>query len=183
MKGKKLSILAFFMICMSSLYAESYRFSIVWEKVIASQTTMSIVNYDDDTALTTKQLQQVSSTQNVARIQYKSNEGGTHKLVFKATPLASDSDSTAYKYNLFFNYTESGVTNQTILEVGNVKGTTYPTGIREGTAYTEMNFGQGGDDGLTNPRYIYIQAEATQLNSMKTGVQYSSTITIERVTN
>ena len=42
---KKASILIIAILCMASLYANSYRFSIVWNKTIESTTTMSILEY------------------------------------------------------------------------------------------------------------------------------------------
>ncbi len=177
---KQLFILIVFSSILASLYADSFRFSIVWDKVIESQTAITVVDYSDDTTISTKALNQVSTKQNVARIKYTSNEGGIHTLSYKATPLMSNDDDTAYAFNLFFNYTESGIEDTAVIEVGNDSSKTYPNGVIE--AKTEMNMGQGGQDGIDNPRYIYIQVQVTSLESMQTNVQYTSTITIERQT-
>ena len=162
------------------LFAESYRFSIVWEKLIAPNTSLTVVNLDDtdEVANHEKELDITSAVQDVARIQYISTEGGIHVLSYKATPLMNNDDSKGYSFNLFFKFTENGETNTQEIQVGTNKSLSYPIGASV-YASTSINQGRGGDQ---TPKYILIQAELLEatINSMQTDVTYSSTITIER---
>lgn len=184
---KKASILIIAILCMASLYAAttSHRFSIVWNKTIEATTTMSILEYPASSTAALenniKALEINSDKQGVAKIKYVSNEGGTHTLSFKATPLMNTTDPNGYAFNLFFNYTdpETGVAAQEVhIEVGTNKSLTYPNG-QQIEASMSLNLGTGGS--LT-PRYVFIQAQLLDqsIDAMPTEVTYSSTITIER---
>lgn len=177
--GKKALLLIVFLFSLVSLCADSFRFSIVWDKVVDSETTLSVVNLENDSEVEnhSKDLEIVSTVQDVARIKYASNEGGIHVLSYKATPLMNNSDQDGHSFNLFFRYTEDDSTDVQEIQVGTNKSITYPNGSV--VAATSINMGQGGS--LT-PRYILIQAELPDISvdSMLTNVKYSSTITIER---
>lgn len=181
---KKAMCLIIAILCMASLNADSYRFSIVWNKTIEATTTMSILEYSasSDTELENhiKALEIRSDKQGIAKIKYVSNEGGTHTISFKATPLMNNSDPNGYAFNLFFNYTDpvTQIASQEVhIEVGTNKSLTYPNGTVE--ASMPLDLGTGGS--LT-PRYIFIQAQLLDqsIDAMPTDVTYSSTITIER---
>ena len=173
---KKAIILIIAILCMASLYAASYRFSIVWNKTIESTTTMSILEYpaSSNVALEnkTKALEIVNTKQGIAKVQYISNEGGIHTLSFTATPLKNDSDPNGYAFHLFFNYTDpvtSVAESEVQIEVGSDKSLTYPNGSIE--ASMSLNLGTGGS--LT-PRYIFIEAQLLDqtIDAMQTDVTY-----------
>ena len=73
---KKAIILIIAMLCMASLYAESFRFSIVWENTVASESNLSVVSIDQASIISSKELSQTFDEQPVAKIKYYSNEGG-----------------------------------------------------------------------------------------------------------
>lgn len=181
---KQARITAFILIMLaiavsSCLYADSFRFSLVWNKTIESTATLSVVNLDNDTEVTnhTVALNNVNTTQSVARVRYASNEGGIHVISYRATPLMNNNDPSGYAYNLFFDYTEGNETDSQEIQVGTNKSLTYPNGSV--VAATTINMGQGGS--LT-PRYITIRAQLPDLtiNTMHVDTAYASTITIER---
>lgn len=176
---KKALILIVLLISLASLCADSFRFSIVWDKVIESETTLSVVNLENDSEVEnhSKDLEIVSTVQDVARIKYASNEGGIHILSYKATPLMNNSDQSGHSFNLFFKYTENDSTDVQEIQVGTNKSLTYPSGSVK--AETSINMGQGG---TMTPKYVLIQAELpdVSVDSMLTNVKYTSTITIER---
>ena len=189
-RGKQLVKKAMFLIiailCAASLYANSYRFSIVWNKTIESSTEMHILEYpannNAELQNKTKALEIVSTKQGIAKVQYISNEGGIHKLSFTATPLKNNSDPNGYAFHLFFNYTDpltSVAESEVQIEVGTNKNLEYPNGSIE--ASMSLNLGTGGS--LT-PRYIFIEAQLLDqtIDAMQTDVTYSSTIKIERTT-
>ncbi len=178
--GKRISLLlAFLAIVIVSIYADSFRFSIVWDNVIASETSFCVVKYEDDTQLQTKALYQTTETQNVARIKYTTNDGGNHTLVYKATPLQNDSDPNGYQFSIFFKSSNTNPTPNATINVGNNKQRTYPHGTLENSAKTVLAM---GNSGVVTTQYITIQVQVTDLNLMRQDTQYSSTITIERVT-
>ncbi len=178
MKKAMMTILLFsvFSVC---LFADSFRFSIVWDKVIESETTLSVVNLENDSEVEnhSKDLEIISTVQDVARIKYASNEGGIHVLSYKATPLMNNSDQSGHSFNLFFKYTENDSTDVQEIQVGTNKSLTYPSGSVK--AETSINMGQGG---VMTPKYVLIQVELpdVSVDSMLTNVKYTSTITIER---
>ena len=176
---KKALILIVLLISLASLCADSFRFSIVWDKVIESETTLSVVNLENDSEVEnhSKDLEIVSTVQDVARIKYASNEGGIHVLSYKATPLMNNNDQSGHSFNLFFKYTENDSTDVQEIQVGTNKSLTYPSGSVK--AETSINMGQGG---TMSPRYVLIQAELpdVSVDSMLTNVKYTSTIIIER---
>ena len=177
--GKKALILIALLISLVSLYADSFRFSIVWDKVIEAETTLSVVNLENDSEVEnhSKDLEIVSTVQDVARIKYASNEGGIHVLSYTATPLMNNSDQSGHSFNLFFRYTENDSTDVQEIQVGTNKSLTYPNG--SAVAATSINMGQGG---VLTPRYVLIQVELpdVSVDTMQTNVKYTSTITIER---
>ena len=177
--GKKTVFLIAVLVSIASLYADSFRFSIVWDKVIESETNLCVVNLDDTNEVEnhTKALEIISSVQDIARVQYSSNEGGIHVLSYKATPLMNDADSAGHSFNLFFRYTENGTTDVQEIQVGTNKNLSYPNGSV--VAATSINMGHGG---TLAPRYVLIQVELPEssMDTMQTGITYSSTITIER---
>ena len=75
-KAKKALILIALLVLLAALYAESFRFSIVWDKVIEADTSLAVVDLASDEAVTARALEIVSTVQDVARIRYASNEGG-----------------------------------------------------------------------------------------------------------
>lgn len=176
---KKALILIALLISFVSLYADSYRFSIVWDKVIESETTLSVVNLENDSEVEnhSKDLEIVSTVQDVARIKYASNEGGIHVLSYTATTLMNNSDQNGHSFNLFFKYTENDSTDVQEIQVGTNKSLTYPNGSVK--AETSINMGQGG---VMTPKYVLIQVELPDISvdSMLTNVKYTSTIRIER---
>ena len=161
----------------ASLCAESFRFSIVWQYQVASEVSLSVVEYTEDTALSTKALTQTTALQNVARIKYSTNEGGTHTLSYKATPLISNNDDNGYGYIIYFKYPASEPTSTATINVGTEKTLTYPTGQISESAKTDLAMGESGVD---STQYVAIQVQITDLESMKQNTQYGSTITIER---
>ena len=176
-KAKKALILIALLVSLAALYAESFRFSIVWDKVIEADTSLAVVDLASDEAVTARALEIVSTVQDVARIRYASNEGGIHVLSYTAKTLGHDSDQNGHPFNLFFKYTENGSTNVQEIQVGPTKGSDYPSAPV--VAATSINMGQGGDE---TPRYVLIQVELpdASVDSMLTNVTYTSTITITR---
>jgi len=176
--GKKIGLLmALLSISIFSLFAESFRFSIVWQYQVASKVSLSVVEYDDDTALSTKALTQTTALQNVARIMYSTNEGGTHTLKYSATPLMSNNDDNGYGFIIYFKYPASEPTSTATINVGTDKTLTYPTGQISESAKTDLAMGESGEE---RTQYVAIQVQITDLDSMKQNTQYGSTITIER---
>ncbi len=178
--GKKVCLLvAFLSIFVASLYADSFRFSIVWEYTKESLIELSVVECANDEPLSTKALQQTTATQDVARIKYHTDEAGIHTLAYKATPLQNDDDPNGYRFSIFFKYPASNPSATATINVGNNKAITYPTGSLANTAYTNLSMGES-DEGDT--QYVAIQVQITDLNIMRQDTQYSSTIYIERRT-
>lgn len=67
--GKRIClVMALLSLIVFSIYAESFRFSIIWQYQVASEVSLSVVEYTEDTALSTKALTQTTALQNVARI-------------------------------------------------------------------------------------------------------------------
>ena len=176
--GKRIClVMALLSLIVFSVCAESFRFSIVWQHTIASEVSLSVVEYTEDTALSTKALTQTTALQNVARIKYSTNEGGTHTLSYKATPLISNNDDNGYGFIIYFKYPASEPTSTATINVGTEKTLTYPTGQISESAKTDLAMGESGED---STQYVAIQVQITDLESMKQNTQYGSTITIER---
>ncbi len=183
--GKKIGlVVAFLTLIIASLSADSFRFSFFWSKTIDATSSIEILVYDTDNdtplANKTKNLQKITTIQEVAKIKYISTAGGIHTLSYKATPFTSPNDEgTAYPYNLFFHFVEEGQsTQEAIIEVGDDSSKTYPNGILE--ASTTINLGRGGN---TDPHYVYIRAELTDIENFKSDANYASTVIIERTIN
>ena len=175
--GKRFGLVAALLsLIIFSICAESFRFSIVWQYQVASEVSLSVVEYTEDTALSTKALTQTTALQNVARIKYSTNEGGTHTLKYYATPLMSNDDNNGYGYIIYFKYPASEPTSTATINVG-TENTTYPTGQISESAKTSLAMGESGVD---STQYVAIQVQITDLDSMKQNTQYGSTITIER---
>ncbi len=174
---RKFGFFVLFLFASISLFADSFRFSIVWDNVVTSESNLSVIGYTDDYELSTKALEQTYETQNVARIKYSSNEGGDHTLVYKATPLMSDSDASGYGFIIYFNHPVVNPSSRSWIVVGKNKNVTYPTGTLEGSAMTVLDMGDSGD---MNTQYVGIQVMLTDLDDMRQGINYRSTITIER---
>ena len=184
---KQARITAFILIMLaiavsSCLYADSFRFSIVWDKTVTSITSLSVVVREGsvETDIETKELVIDSAIQDVAEVKYVSTEGGTHVLSYKATTLTNNTESSGHSFNLFFVYTdENSVEDTQVIQVGPDKTRTYPVG--SGEAATQINMGQGGAHNVNNPKYVQIRVQLPEstINSMQVGT-YSSTITIER---
>ena len=178
MKKTIISIMLVLLVSMC-LFADSYRFSIVWDKEITATAHLYVVNLEDDNQVTnlSVDLAVINTTQNVARVKYASNEGGIHVISYKATPLMNINDAAGYAFNLFFDYTENNVTDTQEIQVGTNKSITYPNGSV--VAATSINLGQGGS--LT-PNYVLIRAQLPEvtIDAMPVNQTYSSTITIER---
>lgn len=176
--GKRFGLVAALLfLIVFSICAESFRFSIVWQYQVASEVSLSVVEYTEDTALSTKALAQTTALQNVARIKYSTNEGGTHTLKYYATPLMSNDDNNGYGYVIYFKYPASEPTSTATINVGPDKTLTYPTGQISESAKTDLAMGESGED---STQYVAIQVQITNLDSMKQNTQYGSTITIER---
>ncbi len=177
---KAMLLFLLFSVFATCLFADSFRFSIVWDKVIEAETTLSVVNLENDSEVEnhSKDLEIVSTVQDVARIKYASNEGGIHVLSYTATPLMNDSDQAGHSFNLFFRYTENDTADVQEIQVGTNKNIEYPSGSSV-VAATSINMGQGGS---LAPRYILIQAELpdVSVDTMLTNLKYTSTIRIER---
>ena len=173
---KALTIILLFSVFAVSLFADSFRFSIVWENTVASESLLSVVNTTDDNSISTKPLSLTVDEQPVARIKYTTNEGGTHKLIYKATPLKTDSDDTGYAFILKFYYPDSSAQPATI-NVGKNKNLTYPNGSLENSAYTDLPMGNSGS---MNTEYVSMTVQMYELAIMPIDKQYTSTITIVR---
>lgn len=182
---KKITLMTLFFFSLLSLYANSFRFSFVWEQTVESSSSIEIMTYDTENDIilpnNTKNLDRIASVQDVAKIKYISTAGGIHTFSYKASPLTSPDDVTAYPYNLFFNYAEEGQTTQeAVIEMGADPNPSsyYPNGVIDATI--TMDFGRGG---ISTPHYIFVRAELTDIESMKANANYSSTVIIERTTN
>ncbi len=178
MKKTIISIMLVLLVSMC-LFADSYRFSIVWDKEITATAHLYVVNLEDDNQVTnlSVDLAAINTIQTVARVKYASNEGGIHVISYKATPLMNNNDAAGYAFNLFFDYTENNVTDTQEIQVGTNKAITYPNGSV--VAATSINLGQGG---TLTPKYILIRAQFPDvtIDAMPVNQTYSSTITIER---
>ena len=176
---KKAMFLIIAILCAASLYADSFRFSIVWENTVSSESYLSVVSTDDETStVTSKELSLTIDEQSVAKVKYRSNEGGTHTIYYRATPLEADGDSKGYRFILRF-YDPATETLQARIDVGDRKGLTYPTGSLADTAYSSLDMGQSGS---FENKYVLMTVQLLELDIMPIDRQYTSTITIVRQT-
>ena len=116
---KALYIFILSFVLSSCLFAVSgsFDFGLLWNVTNNEITTISILDFDDDTSITTKDLEMISEMQPVCRIRFTTNKAGIHTIKYYATPLTNGSFKAGYL--LQFNISDEYNDSVALLEVGN----------------------------------------------------------------
>ena len=175
---KKAIIVVFIIFQVLSIFALSsgnMDFDVHWNIINPAVTTISILPYSGSGTLPQDQegnyLKTItpadnSTMYNVCLIRYRTNEKGTHKISFSATPMTNTLTSAEHPYTLYITY-----------------GNGFPIGLsvdpEEAVNEEEIIFTVIGTGQTT--ANIHLDAAITDLDLMVPG-EYESTITITRVT-
>ena len=169
--------ISFFMalFCAFAVGTDTVTFDIVWRHNVKENTTISIRDYSGQSQLAndTKNLEGITTRQNVCMILYSSNAGGTHTLSYRATSLQTANHSSSVGYKLYFTYDNQVA----VLEVGDDIGTTYPS--EANSVYNTFDIPYGSSTSQTFE--ILVNAELPHAEDMLLETQYSSTVTVERI--
>ena len=175
---KKLILFITFIMISLSVFAVStgnIQFNVHWNIINIKTTTINILPYSGSGSLPQDQqeryLQDIipdsdSVLYNVCLVRYKTNEKGTHKVEFSATPLMNNETHQEVPYNLYISYNNSFPVE---LDVN-------PEDPDNSEAIEFYVIGSG--DTIVN---IYLDAKITAFMTMDIG-DYSSVVTIERIT-
>ena len=177
---RKIAFLMFFfsLIVLFPSFAAStgnLQFNYHWNVVNIKVTTITILPYSGSGSLPQDQQERYqinitpddeSALYNICLIKYVTNEKGTHKVQFSATPLVSSSTLDEFPYSLHITYNNSF---DVILDVD----------PEEQDNSKMIEFGVIGSGETTVN--IYLDAKLTSLDIMESG-DYSSNVTIERIT-
>ena len=164
-------------VCLQSLSAsssENLNFNVHWYVDNTKVTTISILPYSGQGTLPQDEhdvyLKEIvplnnSSLYNVCLVKYETNEKGTHKIQFSATPFVKEqNNSEQYAYSLYITYNNGF---PVILDVD----------PNEQDNSKLLTFSVIGVGKIT--ANIYLDAVLTDFNEMLVG-DYSSTVTITR---
>ena len=172
---KKIVVFILFAILtLTCIFAENLQFNFHWTINNVKTTTINILPYSgsgtlpqdlDDNYLKDIFPVDNSSLYNVCLIRYVTNEKGTHRIEFSATPMASTLTSDEYPYSLYITYNNGF---PVILDV-------YPGETENSKIITFSVIGSG-----ETTANIYLDAVMTDLDNMYIG-EYVSYITIARV--
>ena len=168
----------FSIIALFSLFAAStgnLQFNYHWNVVNVKVTTITILPYSGSGALPQDQQDRYvvdiapddeAALYHICLIKYVTNEKGTHKVQFSATPLVNNSTLDELPYSLHITYNNSF---DVILAVD----------PEEDDNSKMIEFGVIGSGETTVN--IYLDAMLTALGIMESG-EYSSVVTIVRIT-
>ena len=176
---KKILILSisFFiaLFCAFAVGTDTVTFGIVWRHNVGATTTISILDYSGENPLEndTKDMEEIDTRQNVCMIRYSTTAGGTHTLAYRATSLQTANQSSSVGYKLYFTFEEQ----LGVIEVGDDLGTNYPA--EANSVYTTFNVPYGSSESQIFD--VFVTAELTHIEDMQLEIQYSSTVTIERI--
>jgi len=173
--GKRIGLaLAFLFIAIVSLYAAvvtSFGFDIVWYKQAHEQTTLNILDYTNDTAISTKALAESVDSQGLCRFRLSSNKGGIHRLSYKASPLKATDGALEYKLGyiltFLFNDTTKTITVGTSSDL-------YPENT---TVFTDISVPFGSTGSSFD---VYVDIAIVGLDNAVVQKQYSATLYVER---
>jgi len=174
--GKRICLVMVYIFIVASVFAApaqitSFGFDIVWYKQAHELTTLHILNYSNDTAISTKALTESSESQNLCRFRLNTNRGGIHRLSYKASPLTATEGESEYKVGYILSFTFNDTTKT--LTVG-TSSDLYPENT---TVYTDISV----PFGTTSSSFdVLVDIEITDLESAVTQKNYSATIYVER---
>ena len=175
---KKVIVILFAIFQMLNIYAVTsgnLDFDIHWNVITPANTTITVLPYSGSGTLPQDQennyLKTIipadnSTMINVCLVRYRTNEKGTHKIRFYATPMTSTLTSAEHPYTLYITY-----------------GNGFPIGLsvdpEESENYEDIVFSVIGIGQTT--ANIHLDATITDLDNMAPG-EYESTVTIVRIT-
>ena len=150
-------------------------FSVKWNVINPANTTITILPYSGSGTLPQDQennyLKTITPTDNqtmynICLVRYRTNEKGTHRIGFTATPMTNTSTLEEHPYTLYITY-----------------GNGFPIGLsvdpEEAINTEEIMFTVIGTGQTT--ANIHLDAVITNLDNMEPG-EYESTVTIMRIT-
>ena len=171
-----LSILFFMaLFCTFADGTDSVSFDIVWRHNVNATTTISILDFAGESPLPddTKNLEGVDTRQNVCMIHYSTNAGGIHTLAYRATSLQTAAKDSSVGYRLYFSYEDQ----LAVLEVGDDVGTTYPA--EANSVYNTFEVPYGSASSVIFD--VLVNAVLNNIDDFNPEIQYTSTVTIERI--
>ena len=165
----------FFSLNVFAVTSGNLDFDVHWNVINPPNTTISILPYSgsgtlpqdlEGNYLKSITAEDNSSLYNVCLVRYSTNEKGTHRIRFSATPLTNKRTSTEHPYTLHITY-----------------GNGFPIGLTvdpEEPINTEDIIFTVIGTGMTIAN-IHLDATITDFANMATG-EYESTVTVMRIT-
>lgn len=161
-------------LCLFATSSGNMNFNVHWTVNNIKTTTIDVLSYNGAGALPQdleehylKDMEPLlnSSVYNVCLVRYRTNEKGTHKLEFSATPMTNKDTLEEFPYSLYITYNNGFPVILDIIpeEIDNTKVITFSV-IGSGETIAD----------------IYLDAMFIGLDVMEIG-EYSSIVTIARI--